>query len=110
MKNFAEPLDRVIPRTQKEDRGYSTECWIWTGATNEKGYGRVRVNGILLLTHRFVYEQIVGPIAAGLQLDHLCRAHACCNPEHMEPVTNRENGRRGLKGILSAKWQKLEIA
>lgn len=33
---------------------------------------------------------------AGLQLDHLCRNIACANPEHLEPVTQRENVLRGV--------------
>lgn len=27
--------------------------------------------------------------------DHLCRQHACGNPDHIEPVTSKENTRRG---------------
>lgn len=45
--------------------------------------------------HRVVYEELVGPIPDGLMLDHLCRVRHCVNPEHLEPVTNRENVLRG---------------
>jgi hypothetical protein len=44
--------------------------------------------------HRFYYEQHVGPIPEGLQLDHLCRNTRCVNPAHLEPVTGAENMRR----------------
>lgn len=50
--------------------------------------------------HRFVYEQIRGPIPDGMDIDHLCRVRNCVNPDHMEPVTRRENTLRGLKGRL----------
>lgn len=75
-----------------------TRCWIWTGAKQPEGYGRTWVNGKKISTHRAVYELLVGPIPEGLDLDHLCRNRACCNPKHLEPVTRSENLRRGNAG------------
>jgi len=40
-----------------------------------------------------------GPIPEGLDLDHLCRNRWCVNPEHVEPVTRRENLIRGQTTI-----------
>lgn len=71
------------------------DCWLWTGARNTAGYGHLRVNGPQAIAHRFAYELLVGPIPAGLHLDHLCRNHGCVNPAHLEPVTCRENLMRG---------------
>jgi len=78
-----------------------TGCWLWTRANDGKeGYGRVFWQGRLLATHRVVYMILVGPIPPDLPfLDHVkdrgCRYKNCCWPAHLEPVTNRENGRRG---------------
>lgn len=82
-------------------------CVIWTGAITAKGYGRVRAGGRAsgaLYTHRAAYALLVEPIADGLMLDHLCHTASstceggnsclhrrCINPNHLEPVTNREN-------------------
>lgn len=71
-------------------------CWIWTGYCSKKGYGAMPVDGRARGTHRLAYELLVGPIPDGLQIDHLCRVPACCNPAHLEAVTSRENTVRGV--------------
>jgi hypothetical protein len=61
------------------------------------GYARLSVCGVKnQLGHRAFYERTVGPIASGLQLDHLCRNRACVNPQHLEQVTSRVNTMRGI--------------
>ena len=80
----------------KVDR--SGECWLWTARINYKGYGQFKVGNQQTFAHRFSYELLVGPIPEGLQIDHLCRVRNCVNPAHLEPVTPRENTRRGEGG------------
>lgn len=76
-------------------------CWLWTASTINTGYGQFHATGgrgtVMVLAHRFAYEQIVGPIPAGLQLDHLCRVRRCVNPSHLEPVTPSENALRASR-------------
>lgn len=80
-------------RTKEED-----ECWIFQGGL-AGGYGRVTwaENGRMRygLAHRVMYTHELGPIPDGLDLDHLCRNRACCNPDHLEPVTRQTNLLRG---------------
>lgn len=86
-------LDRVLPFLLKSPTG----CDVWTKSLSRGGYGQVQIPGVgVRRVHRIVYEELVGPIPEGLQLDHLCRNRACANPSHLEPVTQRENGRRGF--------------
>jgi hypothetical protein len=73
----------------------SGSCWVWTGARSPSGYGRITVGGRNAYAHRVAYEMIVGPIPAGLQIDHLCRNRCCCKPAHLQPVTALVNNRRG---------------
>lgn len=78
-------------------------CWIFTGS-KPSGYGRIAAGGRgngPLQAHRVAYEIVVGKIPDGLVLDHLCRNPACVRPDHLEPVTNAENVRRGLRGRLT---------
>ncbi len=70
-------------------------CWEWTASEKTPGYGSFNLNGKCVLAHRASYELHVGPIPQGLVLDHLCRNTLCVNPEHLEPVTARENIVRG---------------
>ncbi|TDK87624.1 HNH endonuclease [Mycobacterium paragordonae] len=71
------------------------KCWIWLGYTGDNGYGRVCFDRRSRYVHRVVYEELIGRIPKGLQLDHLCRVRDCCNPRHLEPVTQLVNIRRG---------------
>lgn len=72
-------------------------CWLWMGQRDPDGYGKICVDGGYRITHRFSYELLVGPIAAGLTIDHLCRTRSCVNPGHMEVVSLRENVQRGYQ-------------
>lgn len=72
-------------------------CWVWMGPASD-GYGRIKIQGRNIPTHRASYEAFVGPIPKGLELDHLCRVTYCINPKHLEPVTHAENVQRGKAG------------
>lgn len=78
-----------------------TGCWLWEGDQTE-GYGRAYVprpdgkKGHQVKAHRATYEALIGPIPAGLVIDHVCRVTLCVypDPQHLEPVTQQENMRR----------------
>lgn len=89
-------------------------CWEWAGTLNF-GYGRIFHDGKNRRVHILMYEMFVGPVPERMQLDHLCRNRKCWRPDHMEPVTGKENVRRGNlalaapgkpcnRGHLSWKW------
>jgi hypothetical protein len=79
----------------KVDKTGATGCWEWTAAKYKDGYGNFRFDEHNHRAHRLSYEYLVGPIPAGLVIDHLCRNIVCVNPDHLEPVTPRENILRG---------------
>jgi hypothetical protein len=71
-------------------------CWIWQRSfIGKTGYGQISRNDTPMGAHKFFYEEKHGPVPKGMTLDHLCRVRACCNPDHLEPVTRGENVRRG---------------
>jgi hypothetical protein len=71
-----------------------SDCWEWQGWRNNANYGYLSVDGRDQCAHRVSYEALVGGIAEGLELDHLCVNPPCINPVHLEPVTHAENQRR----------------
>ena len=80
---------------EKVEKAGDADCWTWTGAKKNLGYGNVRYLGRVLAAHRVAYELLIGPIPDGLVLDHLCRNPRCVNPAHLEPVTQQANTLRG---------------
>lgn len=76
-------------------------CWLWTAKLSADGYPRFWDGqvGQFFQAHRWLWEQMVGPIDDGLQLDHLCRTRNCVRPSHLEPVTPGENSRRATSLI-----------
>lgn len=107
MEKTQEMIDRFWPKV--DVRG-PDECWPWTARKTQQGYGDFWVSKAKqhYRAHRFAYELLVGEIPKHLpDLDHtchngedcdlneLCPHRACCNPNHLEPVTHRENIRRG---------------
>lgn len=81
----------------KVRKDVETGCWLWTASTRGKGYGRFYFADQMVQAHRWSYEHHIGPIPADLQIDHLCCVKICVNPEHLEPVTSRENNHRSLR-------------
>lgn len=88
------PLD-LEADTVEQSGPMPTACRLWRWAKHNWGYGQVQHSGAWRYAHRVFYEMLVGPIAPGMTLDHLCRVPACINPEHLEQVTIGENVLRG---------------
>lgn len=92
-------LERLFVKVKHGPNG----CWLWTGSVNNQGYGTIRPETHRrtvspVLAHRALYQRLIGDIPFKRELDHLCRDPRCVNPTHLEPVTHRENMRRGLPG------------
>lgn len=68
----------------------SSECHIWTGAFNNKGYG-VFMDGKAKLAHRVSYEIHTGVIPDGACVLHKCDTPLCVNPDHLFLGTQQEN-------------------
>jgi hypothetical protein len=82
---------RIIEKIRIDKNG----CWNWLGGGTGKGHGKVHWEGKWLVAHRVIYKLLVADVEDHLDLDHTCRNRCCVNPHHVEPVTKKENTRRG---------------
>jgi hypothetical protein len=98
LPTLSTPLDRFHSFVQKSPSG----CWLWTGADDGYGYGRINVDGAMVKAHRFAYEAFVAPIPAGVQIDHICRIRACVNPAHLRLATSAQNAQNRTANSTSS--------
>lgn len=72
-----------------------TNCWTWTGSTDLKGYGNIRVrhNGTLLQrTHRYIYEITNNvTLTPEIFVRHRCDNRPCVRMDHLLLGTRLEN-------------------
>ncbi len=96
------PKTTAAERFNSNIRKLDTGCWEWQQVPGSHGYGKISIGGKQVLAHRWSYEHFISPIPDGLQIDHLCRNRRYVNPEHLEPVTPRENLIRGTRWDFNA--------
>lgn len=79
--------------------GDESTCILWTGARNEKGYGRVRVGKRVMGAHKAAWEKAYGPVPPGMDVLHTCPNRHCHNLKHLcLGQARRKRGKPGQRG------------
>lgn len=82
----SDPVDALKYRTKRKG-----SCLVWTGSINQKGYGRINIDGRLVTAHRYAWYLEFGAIPDGSQINHICWEKSCVNTDHLELASSYEN-------------------
>lgn len=67
-------------------------CWMWLGAPDKDGYGRIKPVGCrLMFAHRFAWVLAGNELTPGYVLDHHCHNRMCVRPDHLRQVSQKQN-------------------
>lgn len=80
-------------------------CWLWRGATNNRGYGVVRWNGSARLAHRVAWLVANGAEPDGL-VCHRCDTPLCVRPDHLFVGTQTDNMRDAAAKGRAGGWSR----
>lgn len=88
------PIPKMTERQKTRFLGRldkTIDCWLWTSGCNYKGYGEVSLNHKQYLSHRISYATHYGIDPGNFIVDHKCNNPSCCNPNHLQLMTPKEN-------------------
>lgn len=98
-KAFSSEINKLlIKRLFKKRVINSNNCWIWTGSTNPKGYGQIRIGNSRIYSELWSVHVLSAMFWMPdydwtLWVLHKCDNPPCFNPDHLFQGTNSTNMR-----------------
>lgn len=76
----------------------NTGCWLWSGSCDSRGYGQLRVDDRLRFASHIAMELDGRPRPSPEHVArHRCDFPPCCNPDHLEWGTRKENTQDAIR-------------
>jgi len=86
MRKIDDYTERFWERVDK-----SGDCWVWTGAITDNGYGIATPNCTNVKAHRLAWMLEYGQIPKGMKVLHRCDNKPCVRLSHLFIGTSSDN-------------------
>lgn len=105
----------IMPEVRARSTITPTGCWEWRHMVDSEGYPRYRYRGdgrqVEVYMHRAVLEAKHGRPLGTQAAHHKCANRTCVNPDHLQPVSHRDNVAEMLaRNYLKTRIRELEEA
>jgi len=83
---------------------HKSNCWLWTGCLNNKGYGFFYNENKVVTAHHYAWTLLIGDLEPGTNVHHKCPNKHCVNPDHLEALPVGAHAALHRRGYTGSKY------